>query len=142
MKRTILSIVFLAIWLTGFNENWIEINSSNPSPAKITLVSSTIDRSVVHFTLDGFYTKEVQTAKGTAFTISSGNATPILAAGSPDLPKLTSSLIIPDLAGMGIHVVSSSFKDFENMEIAPSKGVIMRDVDPSTVPFEQLQNIW
>jgi PKD repeat protein len=136
MKKITLSLIFLAIWSVGFSVNWVGINSSGPAPAKITLSFSNIDRSVVHFSIDGFNLKEVQTPRGTANTINLGESTPILIAGAPDLPKLTTSLIIPDLAEMGIRVVSSSFKDYENMEIAPSKGVIMRDVDPSTVPFE------
>ena len=136
MKRTILSLVFFAIWLAGFSGNWIEINSSNPSPTKINLVSSTIERSKIHFTLDGFSLNEVQTPKGTAYTVSIGKATPMLIEGAPDLPKLTSSVIIPDLAGMSLVVVSSSYKDYENLEIAPSKGTLMRDVDPSKVPFQ------
>lgn len=136
MKKNILSLLFLAICFAGFSVNWVGINSSVPSPAKITLSFSNIERSVVHFSLDGFNLKEVQTPRGIAYTINLGKSTPILIAGAPDLPKLTTSLIIPDMAEMGIRVVSSSFRDYENMEIAPSKGVIMRDVDPSTVPYQ------
>jgi cytochrome oxidase Cu insertion factor (SCO1/SenC/PrrC family) len=56
-------------------------------------------------------------------------------AGAPDLPKLTTSLVIPDNAEMEAVVVSSSYKDFPGMDIAPSKGVITRDIDPATVPY-------
>jgi len=136
MKKGILSLIFLALFSVGFSINWVGINSSVPVPAKTTLSFSDIDRSVVHFSIDGFSLKEVQTPRGTAFTIDLGKATPMQDAGAPDLPKLTASLIIPDLAEMGIRVVSSSYKDYENMEIAPSKGVIFRDVDPSTVPYQ------
>ena len=136
MKKSILSLIFLVIYTVGFSVNWIGINSSAPVPAKTTLSFSDIDRSVVHFTIDGFNLKEIQTPRGTAYTINMGKSTPLLTAGAPDLPKLTATLIIPDLAEMGVKVVSSSFKDYENMEIAPSKGVIMRDVDPASVPYQ------
>jgi PKD repeat protein len=136
MKKNILSLIFLAICTVGFSVNWVGIHSSIPVPAKTTLSFSNIDRSVVHFSIDGFSLKEVQTPRGAAYIINTGKSTPILTAGAPDLPKLTTSLIIPDMAEMGVKVVSSAFKDYENMEIAPSKGVIMRDVDPSTVPYQ------
>jgi hypothetical protein len=136
MKKSILSLIFLAMVTVGYSVNWIGINSSVPASAKITLSFSNIERSVVHFTIDGFNMKEVQTPRGTAYTIDLGKTTPILEAGAPDLPKMTTSLIIPDMAEMGTRVISSTYRDYENMEIAPSKGVIMRDVDPSTVPYQ------
>jgi PKD repeat protein len=135
MRKSVFTIFFLTLWIAGITGNWIGINSSTPTPVKIKLISSTIDRSVVHITMDGFTLNEVLTPKGTAYSVRIGKATPILAEGTPDLPKLTTSLIIPDLAEMGIHVTSSTFTDYPNMEIAPSKGVLMRDTDPGKVPF-------
>ena len=136
MRKNILTLIFLAICVAGFSVNWIGINSSVPSPARTTLSFSNVERSVFQVSIDGFNLKEVQTSKGAAYLILLGKTTPILEAGAPELPKVTTSLIIPDLAEMGIKVVSSSYRDYENMEIAPSKGVIMRDVDPSTVPYQ------
>jgi hypothetical protein len=75
------------------------------------------------------------TPKGAAFTIGIKKGTPMEVAGTPDLPKLTASLVIPDNAEMEIVVVSSSYQDFPGMEIAPSKGIITRDIDPATVPY-------
>jgi PKD repeat protein len=85
--------------------------------------------------MDGFSLREVQTPNGSAFSVEVEKSTPILEAGSPDLPKFTASLVIPDQAGMSYRVISSDYKDYPDMLIAPSKGVIMRDVDPSTVPY-------
>jgi len=48
---------------------------------------------------------------------------------------MSSSVIIPDLAKMEVKVLSSSFKEFTNIEIAPSKGNFTRDIDPETVPY-------
>jgi len=135
MKKTLLSLLFLVIFFTGFSGQWIGINSPVPVPAKIQLVSSDLQRSVVHFTLDGFTLKEVMTPKGPEYVVLVGKSTPIQEGGAPDLPKMTTSLIIPDLAGMDYRIVSSSFTDYEDMAIAPSKGVIMRDTDPNTVPY-------
>ncbi len=135
MKKALLPLFLLVLTFSGISSNWINIRSDVQSPAKIQLVSSSIERSTVHFSMDGFSLREVQTPHGTAYSVSIGNGTPIQVSGSPDLPKLASSLIIPDLARMSTRIVSSSYKDFENMEIAPSKGVIMRTVDPATVPF-------
>ncbi|NQV02426.1 MAG: PKD domain-containing protein, partial [Bacteroidia bacterium] len=135
MRNIFTIILVLAISIAGMSANWVEINSGNPVPAKTTLVKSTIDHSTVTFTLGGFYLNQVETSRGVAFIPSVEEGTPIMDAGAPDLPKLTTSLIIPDLAGMSARVVASGFTDFPNMEIAPSKGNLLRTVDPATVPY-------
>jgi PKD repeat protein len=134
-KISLLFVVFLLASIALSAENWININSSTPAPAKVRLVSSTIDNSVVNFSFGGFAMKEVQTPKGTAYSIRLGNSTPLLATGAPDLPKLTASLVIPDHGGMSAVILSSSYKDFPGIDIAPSKGIIFRNQDPSAVPY-------
>jgi PKD repeat protein len=136
MKRNLIAFSLLVFWVSGYNANWIDIHSQQPKPANVQLISSDIAHSSVHFTLDGFSMSEVQTPMGTAYTVSVGNTTPILAAGAPDLPKFSVSLVIPDQARMNFRIVSSLYKDYENIEIAPSKGVLFRDTDPSKVPFQ------
>lgn len=135
MKKIVSTLLFVSIVLLSGASEWVNIQSTIPVPAKVSLLSSTIDHSVVKLTLGGFNMQSVQTPLGSAYTIHTGESTPILEAGAPDLPKITASLVIPDLAGMTIRVISSQYKDFENIEIAPSKGVILRTTDPSSVPF-------
>jgi PKD repeat protein len=68
-------------------------------------------------------------------TLSVENSTPILQAGAPDLPKVTTSMIVPDNENMEVLITYSNYVDFQNIEIAPSKGNFTRDIDPSTVPY-------
>ena len=112
MRKMFLSLAFLAWSLVTIGVNWIDINSQNQGPVKIKMISSTIDRSLVHFALDGFNLHEVQTTRGVAYRVTVGKSTPILEAGAPDLPKITTSLVIPDQAGMSVRVVSSKFRDY------------------------------
>ena len=128
-------MMIIAAGFNAFSQQWRAISSQSPEGAKVRVVSSTIDRSMVSFSLPGFYLHEVATPLGTAFSVGIIHSTPILEAGAPDLPKMTASLIIPDQAGMSCRVVSSEYKDYPDMIIAPSKGVLMRDVDPATVPY-------
>ena len=136
MRKIYVSIFILALSFYTMGNNWIEISSPVPAPAKTEMISSTIVRSIVHFTLEGFNLREVQTPNGTAFTVEVNKSTPILETGAPDLPKMTVSLVIPDQAGMSFRIVSSNYRDYPDLLIAPSKGVIMRETDPSGVPFQ------
>lgn len=135
MRNILATMLLLAFAMAGMSANWIDLKSDTPVPASIAVTSSTIDQSTVTFTLGGFYLNQVETPHGIAFIPSVEEGTPLLEEGAPDLPKLTSTLIIPDLAGMTVRVVSSSFTDFPNIEIAPSKGNLLRTVDPQSVPY-------
>jgi hypothetical protein len=135
MKKLIFSFFILLSVTPGFSSRWIGISSQNPVAAKISLVSSDLTLSKVQFTLGGFTLHEVATPNGIAFTLDVKKGSPLEIAGAPDLPKLTTSLIIPDDAEMEAVVISSSFQDYPGMDIAPSKGVLSRDIDPGTVAY-------
>ena len=135
MKKLYLSLFILLAVTPGFSSRWIGISSSNPVSAKISLVSSDLVQSRVQFTLPGFNLHEVMTPNGPAYSIDIKKGSPLEVAGAPDLPKLTASLVIPDNAEMEVVVISSSYKDFPGMDIAPSKGVLTRNIDPATVPY-------
>jgi len=116
--------------------DWTNIRSGVPLPGQKVLISSNTQSSVIRFSTGGFLSREVNTPQGQAVVISLENATPILLKGTPDLPKMTASVIIPDLANMQIEVLEAVYQDFENIFVAPSKGNLTRDIDPSTVPYE------
>lgn len=55
--------------------------------------------------------------------------------GLPELPHMTSSIIIPAYGDAKVEVIDAKYEDIEVTPIIPSKGVITRDVDPSTVSY-------
>lgn len=135
MRKTIFTtLLVLNVILVSANK-WINIHSQQAEPASVVLISSDINTSVVSFSLHGFFLNEVKTPRGTAYTVSVGNSTPLLVKGAPDLPKLTTSVIVPDMARMDVEVISSSYTDYPNIDIAPSKGNLYRNIDPATVPY-------
>jgi len=103
--------------------------------AGFELVSSTIESTVVTFTLNDYTFKTVQTPTGVEKIISSVSGVPIQIAGSPDLLKYFSSVIIPDDAEMTTEVLDAGYTDYPNIDIAPSKGNLLRTVDPSAVAY-------
>lgn len=55
--------------------------------------------------------------------------------GNPMLPFFTESLILPGEGQATLEIVYSHFTDYAGILIAPSKGNLKRNIDPSTVPF-------
>ncbi len=135
MKKSLFTLLLLFAFVYHQGQQWVSIHSDNPAGAEKELLSSNVMHSQVKFTLKGYFTSNVETPRGTAQIISLGEASPVLLKGAPDLPKMTASVIIPDQAGMQARVISSSYTEYENIEIAPSKGNFTRNINPADVPY-------
>ncbi len=135
MKTSLTYLITILIILSSICSFSQDFKNSNQPQANIDLVYSDINKSVLKFTVDQFSLLPIETMYGKEWVVKINDATQILEKGSPDLPKLTSSVIIPDKARMEVKIVSTSFKEYTGHSIAPSKGNLYRDVDPSTVPF-------
>jgi hypothetical protein len=70
-----------------------------------------------------------------AYRVVAGHERPILEAGAPDLPSAVRSVAIPDDACLSAEVIGVEYADVADVDLAPSKGTLLRTVDPATVPF-------
>lgn len=131
MKKSIL-IIIASCFTTVFAQTIIMQNSTG---GKFNVLSGDEFESIIEFKTGDVTSKAVTTQNGTAYTISTTNGTPILESGFPDLPKINASIIVPDQENMQIQVVESQYTDYLNVEVAPSKGTLVRTVDPASVPF-------
>lgn len=137
MKRitTIFIVLLVGLFHVSSAQNWTGINSSHPVAADVHLIESTIDQTRIQFTVDGFSQKFVNTPQGRESIITVDNGVLITEKGMPDLAKLYTTIIIPDTDEMEVKIVSSSYQEFENIAVAPSKGHFTRDIRPEDVPF-------
>ena len=58
----------------------------------------------------------------------------LLIEGAPELPHINRSLIIPDLTSASVEVVNLNYDSYSDLNILPSKGNILRNVDINSVP--------
>ena len=131
------SLRFQALLLAGIFSATGAFARHSGNANKTQLLSATANESVIKFTMSDYDLAKVTTPWGEASVVHAPNTTPILRKGAPNLPKFAVSVMIPDQAKMDVQIVSSKYTDYQNVEIAPSKGNIMRNVNPSTVPFEK-----
>ena len=68
-------------------------------------------------------------------TVSLGRESLKKQKGRPELPDVCRSVIIPDKARMKVNILSSEFYDIPDIDIAPSKGILPRTVNPADVPY-------
>ena len=140
MKKGFITFLLLFASLTIFAQNqarpqWNSVTSNNPETFKIQLVSSSESSIRVNVQVPGFFTTHVNTPMGEAEVISMPKAVNTLNTGDPDLPMIAIPAIIGDDAQMNVSVQSASYTDFEDIEVAPSKGDFPRSIDPASVPY-------
>ena len=139
MKKSLLLTSFL-FFLASFAvsiqaKQWMATTSSSSQKVTAKLVSQTGNESVIKFHVPGFYINNVQTPLGQIQVLSAEKASRLLETGSPDVLKMAASIIIPDQSTMEVQVVSVSYHDYTNILLAPSKGNLKRDQDPSSIPY-------
>lgn len=90
----------------------------------------------IEYTLEGFELSPVEINGATYHAVKVGDEGRRLEAGMPELPHIARSVIIPDDAEMEVRLVASSYKEFANIDVIPSKGNLLRSIDPESVPYE------
>jgi hypothetical protein len=135
MKKALFSLVFVALSAMTFAQQWTGISYNTPVGPEVKLVSSSEQQVVVDFSLGGFYLTRVSTPNGIQQVVSVPKMASMLEAGAPDLPQFPVPAIIGDMAEMQVSVINSAFTDYENVEIAPSKGNFSRQIDPESVAY-------
>ncbi len=126
--------MFAALSFVTFGQRWTAMGSDTPARPQVELISSSEEQIVVSFSLEGFYTNRVETPNGIQNIISVPKMVAPLVTGVPDLPQFPVPAIIGDRAEMQVSVIDAQFTDF-NIEVAPSKGNISRQVNPDDVPY-------
>ncbi len=134
MKKALLTLMFAVLSFVTFGQRWTAMGSDTPARPQVELISSSEEQIVVSFSLEGFYTNRVETPNGIQNIISVPKMVAPLVAGVPDLPQFPVPAIIGDRAEMQVSVIDAQFTDF-NIEVAPSKGNISRQVNPDDVPY-------
>ena len=135
MKKVLFSLIFVALSVMAFAQQWNSLGKNTPAGPEVKLISSSEQQVVVDFTLGGFYLTRVNTPNGEQQIVTVPKMATMLEAGAPDLPHFPVPAIIGDKAEMKVAITESDFTDYQNIMIAPSKGNFSRQIDPETVPY-------
>ncbi|MCP4546970.1 MAG: T9SS type A sorting domain-containing protein [bacterium] len=109
---------------------------SSADDYSVDVLRSDINTTVVQMELNRFAIDEVMIEGASWSTIGVEGKPLWKERGLPALPTLRQSILIPDNAQMSVRILDSDYRDFPNMDIAPSKGGISRSIDPATVSYE------
>ena len=130
LKYYILMLLMSTIWAAEADYNLKNLNGT----ANLNLVSSDINTTSMSLSVNDYLLLDVDKINN-RYKVYIDKGTSIMEKGSPDLPKISSSIIIPDKSKMKINVSNSEYEEYLNVNIAPSKGNLTRDVNPESIPF-------
>jgi len=104
-------------------------------PVSVTVLENGPTRIVVQYQFDD-YSEQTVDIEGEPWSLFSlGDESRKKIAGAPALPDVSRSLIIPDDRAMTVRVIGSEWHEVHGVKVAPSRGFILRTVDPATVPY-------
>ncbi len=108
--------------------------AASAEPVTVSVSEDTAQRIELSYAFGDFKTESVK-INGKEYTqLRLEGESVLLKAGEPALPRVCRSVIIPDDQDMQVRVLSSDYYEV-SLRVAPSKGNLLRNVDPSTVPY-------
>lgn len=136
MRRlTLVLLVFLFNVVSVTAQEWVAAEKGAATRIQERLISSSEDEIIIDVKVGGFFKESVTTPQGVQYIISGEDMASMLVASAPDLPLYPIPIIIGDKAEMQASVLTSKYIDFENVEVAPSKGNFSRKINPDDVPY-------
>lgn len=97
-----------------------------------TLLGDGDQGTVLEFTFDA---PNFQVVDGDLVIPRIGNDHPIMHKGAPDLSKSSVTILLDADSHTEVEILDMSYSDYTDMDIAPSKGNLFRNVEPSDVPL-------
>lgn len=135
MRRSslILALVLL-LPLTLAHAETVPVGGS-ASGLEARVLSSDQSATVIEYELGSFARAPIVIGGSTYYSVGLPGEARTQEKGLPELPRVARSIIIPDDAEMAVAVLSSHYVDFPASPVAPSKGVLTREIDPATVAY-------
>ena len=107
----------------------------NAQGVRYTLLNTTSEKITFRVDFPTYQTTAVDVNGVTMNRLQMQNAYPVLNAGAPELLASAVSFIVPADAQPTAQIVASDFTEIANFELAPSKGRLLRNVNPQSVSF-------
>ncbi|MFA6662155.1 MAG: C25 family cysteine peptidase, partial [Bacilli bacterium] len=132
MKRNLILLTMMLILVGSLCAERISLGSEGNS---LQVLQSSPQETILQYQIQHFDTREVQIQGQSWHHISLPKEGITQDKGLPELPVFNRSIIIDGTARMKLEVFDIQYTDLK-LAIAPSKGVITRNIDPQTIPYE------
>ncbi len=136
MKKLLLIVAILATALLVNSQSVVVIDNQKPQNSSVEILEETGNWITLKLNVNSYSFSEVQTPNGTEVIVGAPDGINDMGKGQPDIPYFATSVRIPAKGKAIAEIVDANYVTVENISVAPSKGAIKRNIDPSTVPYE------
>ena len=121
---------------TGDSSKFSLQNNSTFSADNIKIImENNDDATIINYKINKFTRQYLEINGKTCTKILLNDESHLKIKGEPDLPNICRSIIILNNKKMDIAVIDAQYEEYENILIAPSKGVLKRSVNHDDVPY-------
>tara|TARA_B100000579_G_scaffold357724_1_gene313803 strand:- start:1787 stop:4015 length:2229 start_codon:yes stop_codon:yes gene_type:complete len=136
MKKNILKIIsLLTICLNLLFSSSNDENLINKKAVEINIINQNDNYLIVEYLINDFDIDEVDINNVIHHKVSLVGEPKSLNQFKPELPHINRSFIIPDYNSIRAEIISSSYSQYNNIKVIPSKGNVLRNVDVNIVPY-------
>jgi hypothetical protein len=132
MNKYLVLLVILLVFLLNLTAERIVMSSSANG---VKVISSNSNSSILQVEIASFTKEELLINGKIYYHISLENEGETYEKGAPQVPQVSSSIIIDNHSQVVLKITKSRYEEF-HIDLAPSKGIITRDQDPLKVPYE------
>jgi hypothetical protein len=134
MKRLTLAVLLLVMITMPAAARQIDL-APGAEAWSIDVISGDPTHTVLTMNLGSFTMDEVVIDGRTWDTIALENRPLWHQEGLPALPTIRESIQIPNDSEMALRITDAEYRDFNNVDVAPSKGIISRNIDPEMISY-------
>jgi len=102
---------------------------------ELRVLEDTGNRIVLSYRFGDFKERPVSIDGQSFVELDMGREALLKRVGEPALPHVCRSVLIPDDADMAVRVLESRYYEVPEVAVAPSKGFLLRSVNPDDVPY-------
>ncbi len=138
MSKKLIYVLVLVL-MAGFNSfaqaEWVSFDGQGQTKPQVQVTQQADNLTRLDITMSGVDSQTVA-INGTDYSqVRIPGHWFTLDQGAPELPFITSSLIIPNAGTPVVRVVKSTWREIGTNAAVPSKGNMLRTEDPATVPY-------
>ena len=135
MRKLTMLLMFAGVCTFAWSQNFTKLQAEIESAPSFELLKSNANEIVISLQVNSYALNRVETPRGTAVVVNAPESGKLMNEGYPDLPLLSTSIIIEDASMYQTEIIYQDYIEIDNISVAPSKGSLSRNINPDDVPF-------
>lgn len=131
----IIASIFLFASSVAFGKWYSISNEDSPKPIDVSIIKTDLESTVLKITVYGIESEKISIDDQEFSTVSIPGLSTTDQKGFPEVPRYSKNILIPAQSNPAINIIRYKTESLDLGAIVPSKGAIMRNIDPAKVAY-------